>query len=90
MTFWQEHIPQPNLPCSGLQLIDDGRIGSPSFIALAQLSVEDGVGGDAFLLDELVNLQEEYVKGRFDLCFSRAWTYQVQCLLCPVADLVTS
>lgn len=52
----QEHIPQTQLLGLGLQLLHDGRGGLPSLLALAQLSGEDGVGGDAFFLDEFLDL----------------------------------
>ena len=56
MTLWQEHIPQAQLLGLCLQVINDGRVGTPPLGALAQLRVEDRIGGDAFLLDESLNL----------------------------------
>lgn len=57
MPFRQKHIPQPNLLGFRLEIIDDGGVCRPSLLAFAQLGVEDGVGGDAFFLDELLDLQ---------------------------------
>ena len=56
MRFGQEHVEEAELLGSGLEVVDDRRIGGPALVAFAELGVEDFVGGDAFLVDELLDL----------------------------------
>lgn len=56
MVLGQEHIPQADLAGLGLELFHDRRVGLPSLLANAKLCGEEGFGGDAFFLDELLDL----------------------------------
>jgi len=53
----QEHIPQIQLFGALLEVFEDGRVGAEAFLdTTANLSLEDGVGGDTFFLDKLLDL----------------------------------
>lgn len=56
MVLGQEQVPQAELLGLQLELLEHGGVGLPSFLALTELRLEDGVGGDAIFVDELFNL----------------------------------
>lgn len=58
MVLGQKHVPQPELLGAFLQVLNDGRMGVEALLhaATADLLGVDGVGGDAFFLDELLDL----------------------------------
>jgi hypothetical protein len=57
MVLGQKHIPDPQLLGLGLQVLHDGRVGLEALDGrLADLAHEDRVGGDAFFLDEFLDL----------------------------------
>ena len=63
MVLWQEHVPQSQLLRAFLEILEDGRVGAEAFLnagAHADLLLEDGVGGDAFFVDEFLNLSLRY------------------------------
>lgn len=53
MALGEEHIPEPELLCLLLQVVDNGRVVIPSLRALTDLRLQDGIGWNTFLLDEL-------------------------------------
>jgi hypothetical protein len=58
MGLGQEHVPQTELARPRLQVLNDGRVCREALLCgLADLACVDGIGGNAFLLDELLNLQ---------------------------------
>ena len=62
MLLGQKQIPQPQLLGFRLQLLDDGRVGLEAALDAAargiELGLQDGVGGDAVVLDKLLHCVE--------------------------------
>lgn len=50
MALGQEHVPKAQGPRLLLEIINDGRVGLPSCVALAQLSLQDCIGSFPGLL----------------------------------------
>jgi hypothetical protein len=58
MRLWQEHVPQPELLRLLLEVLDDLRVRGETFLdGFANLAEVDGVGGDTFFFDELLDLE---------------------------------
>lgn len=59
VVFGQEHVPQPELPRPCLQVFHDLWVFCEALGGgLAELLLEDGVGGDAFFFDEFLHLDQ--------------------------------
>ncbi len=59
MIFGQEHIPEAKLFRLELQILHDRGPVPPSLRTLAELGSIDGIGGDAFLVYEFLDLRAE-------------------------------
>ena len=83
----QEHVPQAEGAGLGLEVLQNDGVGLPSLLALAELGLECGFGGDTVLLDELFDLEEPgFVSEVREVRRCGHRTYQVESLLGPVAD----
>lgn len=57
MVSGQEQVPEAEVLGSLLELLDYGGVGGEAlFAGSAELFSEDGVGGDTFFIDELLDL----------------------------------
>ena len=56
MALGQKHIPQPQLARFGLELFNHSRVRVPALFAVADLLFVEGVGWEAFLFDEFLDL----------------------------------
>ena len=64
VTFGQEHVPQAELLCLLLELFDDGWMAPSAFLCsgFGDLCTPDGVGGNTFLIDELLDDVERLLR----------------------------
>lgn len=56
----QEHVPQAEGAGLGLEVLQNDGVGLPSLLALTELGLECGFGGDTVFLDELFDLDVKY------------------------------
>jgi hypothetical protein len=61
MVLGQEHVPQTESRSFLLQLIDNRWVAVPSCVAGADLAGVNGICGNAFFVDEFVDLGNELV-----------------------------
>ena len=85
MVFGQEHVPKPKFLGLGFQVFNDLWMGVEAGNgALADLLLEDGIGGDAFLLDKFLDLYQAVKMVPLENKSNRGLFYQIQSLLCPL------